>query len=368
MLFQTRSRLVLALLCSVVAASAVACNRERPENEVKRNGEDVLARGSTPTVADSIPGDAILAGGNVHFSGSAGGDYLGAGGQQTIGGRIHGSLRAAGGEIHVTGIVDRNATVAGGHVELDSPAVVSRNVYLVGGAVRVKGAVQGGLLAAGGSVFLDGPVGRDVEIAAGELRLGPRALIAGNLRYRVPPAKVRIDPAARVGGTTTALPVRRGPGMFRVLWTLGFLVAGTVFVALLPRFAGDAAEILPLRPGQAALFGIGWLILVPIAICIALITIIGIPLGLLVLAIYGIALYLGRVAVALWVGRLILGTRASTGRQRLILNFLVGGLLLILVGIVPLLGGLVTLLATVLGIGALVLRVQAWREQTRQPV
>jgi len=156
--------------------------------------------------------------------------------------------------------------------------------------------------------------------------------------------------------------------MFRVLWTLGFLVAGTVFVALLPRFAGDAAEILPLRPGQAALFGIGWLILVPIAICIALITIIGIPLGLLVLAIYGIALYLGRVAVALWVGRLILGTRASAGRQRLILNFLVGGLLLILVGIVPLLGGLVTLLATVLGIGALVLRVQAWREQTRQPV
>jgi cytoskeletal protein CcmA (bactofilin family) len=362
--FQSRS-LFLAFFGAVLTSGA-ACDSDRPENAVKRNGEDVLARGTEPKVADSVPGDAILAGGDVNFSGSAGGDYLGAGGQQTIGGRIHGSLRAAGGEIHVTGTVDRNATVAGGHVELDYSAAVARNVYLFGGTVQAKGAVQGSLLAAGGNVFLDGPVGRDVEISAGELRLGPRAQIAGNLRYRVPPSKVRIDPAARVAGTTTALPVRRGPGTFRVLWTLGFLVAGAVFVALLPRFAGDAADILQLRPGGAALFGIGWLILVPIAICIALITIIGIPLGLLVLAIYAILLYLGRVAVALWAGRLILGARAPAGRQGLILNFLVGGLVLIILGIVPLVGWLVTSLATVFGIGALVLRAQAMRE--RQPV
>lgn len=365
MMFQTRARLIVALSAAVVLTSAIACVNQGPDNETKRNGDDILARGSEPSVPDSIPGDAILAGGDVHFSGSTGGDYLGAGGQQTIGGRIHGSLRAAGGEIHLTGLVDRNATVAGGHVELDSTAAISRNVYLVGGSVRVNGAVQGGLLVAGGNVFLDGPVGRDVEISAGELRLGPRAQIAGNLRYRVPSSKVRIDPAARVVGTTTALPVRRGPGTLRVLWTLGFLLVGTVFVALLPRFAGDAAEILPLRPGGAALFGLGWLILVPIGICIALITIIGIPLGLLVLSIYGILLYLGRVAVALWAGRLILGSRAGVGRQGLILNFLVGGLLLIVLGIVPLVGWVVTSVATVLGIGALVLTAKAMRE--RQP-
>jgi cytoskeletal protein CcmA (bactofilin family) len=362
MVIQTRS-LVFALSSAVFLVSGVACNREKPENVIKRNGEDVLVRGSEPNVPDSVPGDVILAGGDVHFSGSAGGDYLGAGGQQMIGGRIHGSLRAAGGEIHVTATVDRNATVAGGHVELDSAAAFARNVYVVGGNLQVKGAVQGSLLAAGGNVFLDGPVGRDVEIAAGEFRLGPHAQIAGNLRYRVSASKVHIDPAARVVGTTTALPVRRGPGIFRVLWTLGFLVAGAVFVALLPRFAGDAAEILPLRPGQSALFGIGWLILVPIAICIALITVIGIPLGLLLLSIYGVLLYLGRVAVALWVGRVILGARARAGRQGLILNFLVGGLLLIVLGIVPLVGWLVTLLATVLGIGALVLRARAMRER-----
>jgi cytoskeletal protein CcmA (bactofilin family) len=366
MLLQTRSCLVLPVLCVLLVACGVGGDGDKPKNAVKRNGEDVLARGSEANVADSVAGDAILAGGDVHFSGSAGGDYLGAGGQQTIGGRIHGSLRAAGGEIHVTGSVDRNATIAGGNVELDSAAVVARNVYLVGGNVRVRGAVQGRLLATGGNVFLDGPVGSDVEVAAGGLHLGPRAQIAGNLVYRVPAAKVRIDPGARVSGTTTALPVRRGPGTFRVLWTLGFLVAGTVFVALLPRFAGEAADNLLVRPGRAALFGIGWLILVPIAIVIAFITIIGIPLGLLVMAMYAVLLYLGRVAVALWAGRLILGARARAGRQGLILNFLIGGLLLIILGVVPLVGGYLTLLATILGLGALVLSAQAMRE--RQPV
>jgi len=123
-----------------------------------------------------------------------------------------------------------------------------------------------------------------------------------------------------------------------------------------------------LSPGRSALFGVGWLILVPIAACIALITIIGMPLALLTVAIYVVLLYLGRLAVAIWLGRLILGARARTGRQGVLVNFLVGGLLLILIGIVPFVGGFITLIATVLGLGALLLRAQAWREQTRQPV
>ena len=368
MVFQTRSHFRFVLLGPALVAATFACNRGRPENETKRNGEDLLARGSSPSLADSIPGDAILAGGDVDFSGSAGGDYLGVGGKQTIGGRIHGSVRAAGGRIYLRGTVERNATIAGGDIDLDSAAAVAGNVYLVGGTIWVKGALQGGLLAAGGNVTLDGPVGRDVEISAGSLHLGPRAQIAGSLRYRVPRERVQIDPAARVSGTITALPVRRGPSGFRVLLTLGFLVAGAVAVALLPRFAGEASDILGSSPGRSALFGIGWLILVPIAACIALITIIGMPLALLTVAIYVALLYLGRVAVAIWLGRLILGARARTGRQGVLVNFLVGGLLLILIGIVPFVGGFITLIAAVLGLGALLLRAQAWREQTRQPV
>jgi hypothetical protein len=357
------ARLVLALVGLVLVTSALACGRSESQPRVTRHGEDVLATGGTPNVTDSAAGDAILAGGDLSFSGTTGGDYLGAGGKQTISGRIHGSLRAAGGEIHVAATVDRNTTIVGGNVELDSAAVITRNAYLIGGQVNVKGTVQESLKAAGGSVTLNGVVGRDVDIAAGGLHLGPRAQIAGNLRYRVPAGEVRIDPGARVSGTITALPVKKGPGTFHLLWMFGFLVTGALVAALVPRFVAEAAQILRERPGRSALVGLGWIILVPCAIIIAAITLIGLPLALLMTAVYVVLVYLGRVPLAVWLGQRVLGARARTGRQGALLNFLVGGFIFLIVGIVPLVGSWAMAIVTVLGVGTLLLRAQALREK-----
>jgi hypothetical protein len=331
-----------------------------------RRSEDVIASGSSPTVMDSVPGDVILAGGDASFGGATGGDYLGAGGKQAITGRIHGSLRAAGGEIHVAAAVDRNATIAGGSVELDSAAVIGRNAYIIGGTVQVNGTVQEGIVASGGAIILNGVVGRDAEVAGGALRVGPHARIAGNLRYRVPAGKVHIDPAARITGTVTALPVRNGWGLWRILWILGFLVVGAAVVALFPRFMAEAAEVLPLRPGRAALVGLGWCILVPIAICAAAITIVGLPLAFLAGAVYAVMVCVARVPFAVWLGQLLLGVRARKGREGALVNFLVGGLLLLLLGVIPIVGAWVTLIAAVLGLGTILLQAQAQR--ARPPV
>ena len=359
----------LAPLGFVLLAAALACGGggDRPENQVRRQGEDVLASGSEPTVRDSVPGDAILAGGNVSFSGAVGGDYLGAGGNQAIGGRIHGSLRAAGGNVHVAATVDRNMTLAGGSVILDSAAVIARNAYIFGGTVQVNGTVREGILASGGTVTINGIVGRDVEVAAAELRIGPLAQIAGSLRYRVPAGKFRMDPAAHVSGTVTALPAhKKGWGLFRVLWLLGFLAVGAVVVGLLPRFTSEAAEIMTTNPGKSALFGLGWIILVPIAIVVAAVTVIGIPLALVTCALYVVLLYLGRATIAVWLGRRVLGARARDGRQGALLNFFVGGLILLIVGIIPVLGPWVMTVVTVLGLGTILIRAMARRE--REPV
>lgn len=362
MVFQTHGRRLLALSGAALMVSTLSCgNRERPQNEVARHGEDVIASGSTPTVMDSVPGDAIMAGGDVSFGGVTGGDYLGAGGKQAITGRIHGSLRAAGGELHVAAAIDRNTTIAGGRVELDSAAVIGRNAYIVGGTIQVKGTVQEGLIAYGGSIVLDGVVGRDVEVAGGTLRVGPHARIAGNLRYRIPAGKVHIDRAARITGTITALPVSNRGALWRVIWILGFLVVGAVVVALFPRFMAEAAEILPERPGRSALVGLGWFILVPIAICIAAITIIGLPLAFLTAAVYVVVVCVASVPFAIWLGRLLLGARARAGSDGALVNFIVGGFFLLVAGIIPVLGGWVSLIAGVLGLGTILLQAQALR-------
>jgi hypothetical protein len=367
MVFQTHRRLIRLIVGVAVVASTLSCmgggGSDRPS--VKRLGDDVLVSGGSRTFTDSVPGDAILAGGDLSFSGATGGDYLGAGGQQAITGRIHGSLRAAGGEIHLAAAVDRNATITGGDIVLDSAAVIARNAYLFGGKIEINGTVREGILAAGGSIVLNGVVGRDVEISGGELRVGPRAQIAGNLRYRVPANKVHIDSAARISGTVTALPVGSRWGLRSLLWVLGILLAGTVVVALFPRFMAGASEILPERPVLSALFGLGWAILVPIVALIAAITFIGLPLALLAIPVYMIGLAIATIPFALWLGRLLLGARARPGRSGALVGYLIGALLLMIVGLIPVVGGFVTIIAACLGLGALLLEAQAVR--TRQP-
>jgi hypothetical protein len=330
-----------------------------------RLGDDLLVSGSTPTVMDSVTGDVIVAGRDPFFGGSAGGDYLGAGGRQIIGGRIHGSVRAAGGYVRVTGSVDRNVTIAGGDVGLDSTADVGRNAYIVGGNVEVKGTVRGALLASAGTVVLNGIVGRDVEVRGDALRIGPHAVITGNLRYRVPAGKVHIDSAARISGTVTALPVSRGWSLKYWLWTLGFLVAGGLVVALLPGFTAEAAAIIPQRPFRSALVGLGWFIIAPIAITIAAITVIGLPLAIIAAVLWGILLYLGAVPFAIWVGRLLLGARTRAGRQGVLLTFLIGGVLLLAVSVIPVIGPIVTAIALCFGFGAIIIRALALRRATQ---
>ena len=106
---------------------------------------------------------------------------------------------------------------------------------------------------------------------------------------------------------------------------------------------------------------IGWGLLaffgLPILGIIALVTLVGIPLGLGVLAALGLIYALGYAATAWIVGRRIV--REPTAW---ILAFLAGWGILRVLALVPVLGGLVGWAAAVLGLGALIVAI--WRART----
>lgn len=329
--------------------------QRRGESMIVMRGGDLVGTGNTVRVSDSVPGDVMLTAGEIGFTGTAGGDYLGAGGDQTVAGTIIGSARVAGGNVEVAARIGRNATIAGGNVEIERNASIGGNAYLAGGSVEVEGTVTGLLRATGGSVRIDGAVG-DVNLSAGSLVVGPRARIDGDLRYRVPPDQVRIDPAATITGQTIALPVRRGLKfwtMLRLLWAAGFLFAGVVLIALLPSAARAASDGVRARPGVAIGLGVLWVFLLPVVLGLIGATVIGIPLALILFGAYLIVLYLAGIVLALALGRLALREAAGTGRGRLIAAFLLGAIVLILLSMIPVVGGLLVLLALLLGTGSM---------------
>ena len=347
----------------LLAGFALACVRPKPENQVMRLGDDVLASGSAPSLGDTIAGDAILAGGEISFNGRTGGDYVAAGGRQDVRGHIHGSMRAAAGRIEVRASVDRNATIGGGDIFIDSTSVIGRNVYLIGPKIKIEATVRGGLLATGADMEINGPVAGDVEVAGGSLRLGPRAQIGGNLTYRLK-EEVRIDPGAKIGGKITSLPISKGKGLFTVLWTVGVVLAGIVAVLLVPGFMTGAAQRINDAPVRSIVVGIASAILIPIAIVIAAITAIGLPLALIVAALVLVFVALSEVPVSIWVGAKILHNRTLLGRQSTLVNFFLGALVLTIIGVVPIIGPILNFIAVCIGYGALLLAVWARRELT----
>jgi hypothetical protein len=343
-----------------LAWSAIACGPPEvlEETVAVGRGGDLVAVGRALELTDSVEGDVMAAGARVRFRGRAGGDLLVAGGQQVLGGVVEGSARAAGGWVGLGARVERNVTLAGNQVVVGPPAVVLGNAYLVGGSVRFDGTAEQLVRIMGGTVLLNGTIRGDVLVEARRLRLGPDAVIEGDLRYRLSRGQdVILHPGAQVAGAVLPLPAHRAgwiPWALRAFWLVGFMVAGAVVLALLPLLTEAVEARLRRRPVASVVAGILMLILIPVLLLLVAVTIVGLPVALIGAALLAITVYLAPVAVALWFGRAVLRRPPELTRGARVTAFLLGALLLGVIGFVPLVGPAVVALATVFGFGALV--------------
>lgn len=378
--------LLLACMALLLAAGAKADDKmergelpeqARLEHSIERDfGSDHFAAGRTITVAEPVVGDLIAAGGKVEVKSEVGGDAVITGADVRMGGRVAESLFLFSGQVEVNGQVGRNARVGGGRIELGASSEVVGNLTVGGGEVTLKGRVNGYVQAAGGQVLIDGVVGGDVEVRAGELTLGPNARIAGALRYASREA-IKRDPAAQVQGPVERIEVEGGwpvpENMERSMgrsggwiWTLGLLVMAGVMVWAMPRFFGQVATTWHTRFPTSLLLGFVLLVCVPVAAVLFLLTVIGVPLGLMTMALYPVLLLLGYVCSGIGLGHwgaALLNPTWIRGTMGQVAGAIAGVLVIGLLARVPWLGGLVMLLALLAGLGAFAM--QAWTSSRR---
>ncbi len=241
-------------------------------------------------------------------------------------------------------------------IVIKGPVLVDKDetagdVVVVDGDVIVRGTVDGDLVVIKEDVTIRGTVTGDVFTGRGRATLGRRAHIEGDLRW----ARKRPDvtSGARVDGDHKRIDIEGvgapfGAGIAIGWWiavSVSSLLLGILLLLLAPR-AADAVRKAGGSPLAAFLWGIVLLILLPILAVLALVTVVGIPLGVGLLLVLPPLLSIAYVTTA-WV----LGRRFVTGSR--ILAFLAGLVVLRLLALVPFLGGLVWFLATVFGLGAL---------------
>ena len=135
------------------------------------------------------------------------------------------------------------------------------------------------------------------------------------------------------------------------------LIFGALLLALFPGFfKGAAAEVgswgRNLGLGFAALFA------TPVAICLAAVTMIGLPVAFAALFLYLTGMYLAKIFAGAWLGQMLLRRPEQTNADTL-LALLLGLVILFIAMQIPFVGGLFHLVVFCLGLGVFTSRLNA---------
>ncbi len=342
-----------ALFLSLAAPHAAADNLYLAGAEVRLEQSasgDVVAAAGRLVVDGAVAGDAVLAAGSVEVRAAVGDD-----------------LRAAGGVITLAAPVKGESLIAGASVHVAPGADLAGRAWLAGNEVTIDGVLRGEVRAYGRTITVSGDVQGPMMLRGEHIEFTSRARIRGDVTYSSN-TDIVIHPGATVAGK-----VVREPGVFQIprpnieipglaaarpLLLFGLLAAGILLYAIFPRYTAGAVRTLQRAPVKSLGLGAAMFFSAPPIILLLVITIIGIPLALVVAALYAIALLAGYLLAAFFLGERLL---RLAGKGEASMGWRIASLAVALAALwllrqIPYAGALVLLAALLFGLGALALQ------------
>jgi cytoskeletal protein CcmA (bactofilin family) len=372
-------RLWPAALLLVFSVSPVGATVLRSgQNVVIGAGEviddDLVAAGTTITVAGAVHGDVIVAGQTVEISGPVEGSVFAVGQRVTVSGDTVGSVRAAGGNVSISGRVGRNADLAGQTLDVQRTARIGKDLHAAGNGVALAGRVDRGAWVAATTARVTGAVGQTLWFEGHQAELASGAVVGGDLIARSD-VRPQLASGATVRGqvrytkTAPRRHVRKWPLTVATAFLLFAMVYafGALGLAVLPRVFAGAGYAMYSRPWWSLLLGVIALFVTPAVAAVVMFTIVGLPIALFILFVWGFAILLSGAPVGIFIGDWLL-SRPVHRRASPYLALLVGLLVLTIFGLIPFLGALIKLATVLFGLGVFSRAVKGWLVESRRPV
>ncbi|MFA6429865.1 MAG: hypothetical protein WCV84_05205 [Patescibacteria group bacterium] len=379
----------------VVSALAVAFFMSAPPVEaawirtgdVTRIGKSEVVKGDVYTSAGNVSldgqmqGDVFAVGGTVRVGGSVAQSIFAAGGTVDVSGTVGDDVRVAGGTVVIDGTIEHDLLMMGGNVLIQPGALIKGDVFVAGGMLTMDGKVQGNMRVAAGTLSLNGTVqGFVVADIDQKLQLGKDARLEKDLVYRSRFAVVREDGAVVRGRVEQQAPkvtmpkateknvktAMVGAIVFALLGKLLLaLVMALVIVSVFKRWTKLVVDHARHDFWWDAFRGLVTMIVTPIVIVLLLASILGLPVGFAVLAVYSVAMmaayaWMG-VIVGAWLWKWITKKEAELNWKPAV----VGTIVVTLVGAIPVIGWLFAGILCLATMGAMVASVQPWWEKGR---
>lgn len=364
---------MIMLLSSNVGASENYPSNYNGEEKVILKGEviekDLYTSGSRVKNEGLVKGDLIAASYEFENIGEVQRDLILAAQFAQISGEIKGDFRIAALDLKMDGKVNGNSTIIASTFLQSSKGTIGGSAVGFAEEGEFNGTVNGDIRGSYETLIVNASVKGDIRVNAGELILGPKAKIEGNVFYTSD-----INLSEREGSQVLGRIVRKDPPVikknleiektfefvkwiFRGIGLLSILLMGAILSFVVPNKTKELGEMIQRRPLYVIGVGIVGLIVIPVLSIFSLITIIGIPLGIILLAFYLLLLYLGKLVLGIWLGQRILNKEKSP-----IYHVLLGTLIISILGFLPYVGFIVKFASVILGIGAILLSLyESWR-------
>lgn len=279
---------------------------------------------------------------------------------------------AAANILEISGVVEKDLFAAGNLVHLAKDAEIGRDVYVAGNDVSIESDLNGNLAITASKVTFSGvTIDGDVNLDAEQIVFGESVSILGTLVYNEDAQVSGLDEVSIAHVQTyaaTGTEVSAGElWMSQAVEMIGTFVIALILIVVFPRLRDCiAAESSTQRFGMNFLNGLGFLALVPVLSILLIISVLGMKAGLLLLAIWFVAVCVTGVFTGMWLGYLVV-EKVFHSHAPFVIEAAVGILILGCLELVPGLDTITSFLSVVLGVGLMVSCVRPAKAKEVEP-
>jgi hypothetical protein len=305
---------------------------------------------------ETIDGDVFLLAQDVVVNATISGDLIVVAGQAEIKGIINGDLRVVAGQLNLGALVNDDASLVAGQIKFSPDSSIQKTLTAVAAAIALNGQVQEKVWLGGRNITIlnKTQLGNDLKILHQAIpTIYPQAKISGDLITKQIESEdsnnirnLVFKKTKLVKKITTLVIVQKLVAIF-----LEILV-GILLITLLPILSKKLLKLSQDQPTQTIGWGLLSAISIPIIVILLFISLIGIPLGVLVIILYGFSFYLSRLLASLSLGSNLLKDKKF---KKPYYSLTLGFIILSFLKFIPILGWLVYFVFILNGLGTIIL-------------
>ena len=311
------------------------------------------------TMDDKVNGSTALVGANTEMKGSADGVSFMLGNQVIFNGDTEYAV-FAGNSIEVSGIISKDTFIAGNLITINKDAELQRDAVIAGADVEIHGTISRNVSIYASSVSFKGAkIEGNVKIYASNIEADKDTEINGNLSYPSD-AKVNISKGVVNGKMTKTDAIQEDNNSFVTtmmgkFWSfmslmLVFAVLSLVASKIFTRMQKEYDKFDFNKGLETFTKGLLFLILMPIIIFVLFLMSIGIPLALILMALYFIIMYLSTIFTGYLIGYKLWQRFFNNDINMLVVGIF-GLSILFVLNLIPGISFIVSLLTMFIGIG-----------------